>query len=266
MIADASRASAGSSTLLALALFFCPNLAAAQADLRILPAYFTGEFGTGVRTDMVYVPVIFVGASSRQEFRLTLPYLWIRTIAPVTFTGGEIIRRGTGGATTVTGPGDVVVQDEYFFVQGNRRLPWISGIARLKLPTADESKGLGTGKADYGPGVSIIQPIGQRGNFIGAVEYVVRGEPAGAEFRNTLWVTAGFQSRLSDLSSVNLVYEKRQSVIGGRPDIEDLSLGLDHHLSPAVTFRSALYLGVSDTAEDYGFSLGLSFRGSPPRP
>jgi len=38
-----------------------------------------------------------------------------------------------------------------------------------------------------------------------------------------------------------------------------VSLGYDRHLSKAVIFRGAVFVGLSTTAEDYGFSAGFSF-------
>ena len=228
-----------------------------------MPAYFTGEFGTGIDTDISYFLLILVASSDRQEFRLTTPYLSIHTSEPVSFIGGEFLPAGPGASTEQSGLGDIVAQEEVFFLRGDRRRPWISGSVRIKFPTADESQGLGTGEADYGPGVAIIQPVGERWTLFASAQYVFRGDPPGIDYRNTAWFTVGAQARLPRSSSLNLVYETRQSVLSDRPDIDDLSLGYDRRFSPGVGFRSAVYVGLSDTAEDYGLSLGLSFSPQP---
>lgn len=242
-----------------------PALGETRTDVRFIPAYFSGDFGSGVQTDILYLPLILKSGTENWEFRLTVPFLSIRTDQPVTFAGSEVIRRGAGNAATESGPGDVIVQGEHFFVEGAERRPWISGIFRLKVPTADETQGLGTGEFDYGPGAAIVQPAGRRLSLIAAANYVVRGDPPGTDFRNTRWISVGAQARPSEGSSVNIFLENRQSVLRGRDDILDLSLGYDRRLSPTVTFRSALFLGLSSTAEDWGFSAGLSARlGHPP--
>ncbi|MFQ5844954.1 MAG: transporter, partial [Planctomycetota bacterium] len=220
-----------------------PAAARVDVDARIVPAFFTGEFGSDVRTDITYIPLILRLSSARQEFRLTAPYLSIRTEEPVTFAGGDVIRRGTGGTTTESGAGDLVLQEDLFFLQGGGRRPWVSGSFRVKLPTADETQGLGTGELDYGPGVGLIQPLGSRWSILASVQYVVRGDPPGTDLRNTRWLSAGTQVRLGRGASVNLFYENRQSVLRGRDDIQDVSLGYDQRLSDTVTFRSILFLG-----------------------
>ncbi len=250
-----------------LPLFFlllpAPPARAAEAgtrtDFRILPAYFSGDYGTGIDTSITYVPLIVVVSSRRQVFRLTVPYLSIHTNQPVVYLNGEVIPAPAGGSTSESGLGDVVAQDEVFVLQGSARRPWISGILRVKFPTADETKGLGSGETDYGGGVGVIQQLGPGWNFIGAWQYVVRGDPPGIDFRNTSWVTAGVQWRRSERSSWNAFYEDRQSVIEGNGDLADVSLGYDRLLSPGITLRSTAYAGLSSTAERFGFSAGFSF-------
>jgi hypothetical protein len=235
--------------------------AGTRTDLRVLPAYFSGDFGTGIDTSITYVPMIAVVSSGRQEFRLTVPYLSINTSEPVVYINGEVIGPAPGGSTSESGLGDVIAQEEVFFLEGTARRPWVSGIFRLKLPTADESKGLGSGETDYGGGVGIIQPLGHAWNLIGAWQYIVRGDPPGTDFRDTSWLSAGAQWRQSERSSWNAFYERRQSVIEGNSDLADVSLGYDRALPRGVTFRSTVFLGLSDTAEDFGISAGFSFAG-----
>lgn len=238
--------------------------AGTRVTLRILPAYFSGDYGTGIDTAITFVPMIAVVSTERQEFRLTVPYLSIDTGEPVAYINGEVIGPVASGSTSESGLGDVIVQEEYFFVRGTARRPWVSAILRVKFPTADESKGLGSGEADYGGGIGIIHPLGHACNLIGALQYIVRGDPPGSDFRNTWWFSAGVQWRLSERSSWNAFYERRQSVIEGRAGLADVSLGYDRDLSRRVTFRSTVFLGLSETAEDFGVSAGFSFSGGKP--
>jgi outer membrane putative beta-barrel porin/alpha-amylase len=230
-----------------------------RTDLRVLPAYFSGTYGTGIDTSIVYVPLILAVSSARQDFRLTIPYLSINTSEPVIYLDGEVIGPVPGGTTSESGLGDIFAQEEFFFVQGGARRPWVSAILRVKFPTADETKGLGSGQLDYGGGLGIIQPLGPAWSLIGALQYVVRGDPAGVDFRNTAWITFGTQWRPSKVNSWNAFYDRRQSVIPGNSDLADLSLGYDRLLSPGISFRSTVYIGLSDTTEDFGLSAGLSF-------
>jgi hypothetical protein len=233
--------------------------AATRIDLRVLPTFFNGDYGTGIETGITFVPIVLVVSSPRQEFRLTVPYLSIHTSEPVIYLNGEVIGPIPGGSTSQSGLGDIVAQEEVFFVQGTARRPWLSGILRVKFPTADETQGLGSGAYDYGAGLGFIQPLGHAWNVLGAFQYVVRGDPPGVDFRNTPWFTIGAQWRQSPRASWNVYYDRRRSVFEGNADLADLSAGYDRVLSRGVTFRSLVYAGLSTTSEDFGFGAGFSF-------
>ena len=201
--------------------------------------------------------------------RFTLPWLHIRTDEPITFVGGDVIQRGAGGSTEESGPGDLVAEYERTVVAGGAapgggRRPWVSAGLRLKLPTADENRGLGTGEVDWGPQAAVVQPLGALWHVLAELRYVVRGDPPGIDYRNTWWLAAGAQRRLAEGTYLSIVLDNRQSVLRGRDTIRDLTIGYDRRLGPAVGLRTAVYAGLSDTAEDFGVMIGLALRPATP--
>jgi hypothetical protein len=232
-------------------------------EVRFLPTFLSGDFGTGVESDIAYLPLSLTVRGDRSRGRLTVPWLSIKTSEPITFVGGDVIRRGMGGVTEASGPGDVVGEWEYDLVQGGAGRPWFSAGCRAKIPTADERDGLGTGELDHGPLVAIIQPAGEAWHLLGEARYVIRGDPPGIDYRNTWWLAFGAQRDLGERGTVSLILDHRQSVLRGRETIRDLTVGWDRRFTPVVALKTALYLGLSDTAEDWGFSAGLAFRAAP---
>lgn len=239
--------------------------AAPRVDLKVLPAFLAGDFGTGVESEITYLPFVLALRGTRGDLRFTAPWLSIRTDQPITFVGGDVIQRGTGGSTHESGLGDVVAEYERFVFNGGataggRRRPWVSAGLRVKLPTADESRGLGTGEADWGPEAALTQPLGSLWHLLAEARYVVRGDPPGVDYRNTWWLALGAQRMLQEGAVLSIVLDSRQSVLRGRDTIRDLIVGYDRRLSPRTGLRSALYIGASDTAEDFGLMLGLAMR------
>jgi hypothetical protein len=246
------------------ALLVCSAARAeSRVEIRLIPTYLTGDFGTGIDSDVTYVPLILRLRSARNDFQATFPWLAIRSSEPFTIARGEVVCRGAAGTTEVSGPGDIILEDDYVILQGGDRRPWISAGLRLKIPTASESECLGTGQADFGPQAAILQPIGERWFLLAEARYVVRGDPPGIDYRNTGWVSGGVQRRIGERSYVSLILEARQSAIRGREPMRDLTIGFDRRLSSGVSFRSAAFAGLSDTAGDFGLSAGLSFRSAP---
>jgi outer membrane putative beta-barrel porin/alpha-amylase len=242
--------------LLVLA-FSSPCRAETQVDFRFIPAYFSGDFGSDINSQIAYIPLIVSVQSRRNELKVTLPYLLVRSDQSISIVGGEVIPLG-GPPQTESGPGDAILEEAYYLKEGTRRSPWVYAGVKVKFPTGDESKGLGTGTTDIGPGVGVLQPLGSRWTLLVEYRYVFRGNSSDTNYRNTPWVSVGTQGRISEASWLGFFYDRIDSVIAGRDAIADVSAGYDVKVSPAVKIRSALFKGVSETAEDYGLSLGFS--------
>jgi hypothetical protein len=239
----------------------------ATFSAQVLPSYQSGEFGSGVPTDIVFIPAVLGLDTGRQSLRLTVPWLSLSADEPVLFSSGEVIGRpqpqtSTGiRRTTESGLGDVVLKEEVFFLNGGAgRTPWLSGIVRLKFPTADEDKGLGTGELDYGAGVGLTQPLSSRWSLMAEAGYIWRGDPEGVDLQNTPWLFAGFQHKVTDAASWYAAYDSQASILDGRDEIRALVAGFDYRISDHVTFKPHVSFGLSDTAEDFGFTVGLGYR------
>jgi hypothetical protein len=235
-----------------------PARAETRTEIRLLASYQSGEFATPANVGISSLTAVFAVISERHELTLSMPYLSISSDEPVTFAGDQVIERAGGGERTESGPGDFRVEEEYFVTVGGGARPWVSALFQLKLPVADESKGLGSGETDAGGGVGLTQPLGDRWHLLGRARYIVRGDPPGDDYRNTLHLSLGLQRRLSDDGSASLLYERRQSVLRDRSDLTELYLGYDRGLARRVNLRAGIAVGLSDTAADYGFTMGFS--------
>ena len=224
----------------------------------MLASYRGGDFGLTGRTNILAVPATFAVISDRQEFRLTVPYLSVTSEDPVMIVGDQVIELPGGPSGTESGPGDVVAEVEHYLLAGDGTRPWLSILLAVKLPTADEAKGLGTGRTDAGAGMGLIQPLGTRWHLLGGAQYFVMGNPRDVDLRNTLWLSLGLQRRVSGGASASLSFERRDSVLRDYPAIAKIDLLYDQGLARRVNLRAALFVGLSDSAEDYGLRVGFS--------
>ena len=150
--------------------------------------YDTGDYGTGVDSDFISVPLyIDIYPTARLDLELIVPYVYQSVeggdVATVVYrTAGGYARgpaRGQGraakGTTTTTtsnrrdssesGLGDITLTGGYILVEESQRMPRIRPTLYLKIPTADEDKGLGTGEFDFGPGLTLgkwLKPAARR--------------------------------------------------------------------------------------------------------
>jgi hypothetical protein len=199
---------------------------------------------------------------------VSVPYLEIDGPADIYIIGGQAVgipeEIVVGSYRNESGIGDVVVRGDYYLRYGTESTPWVIGVARIKLPTGDEDKGLGTGSTDYELGISLIQRIG-RMNWLADIGYTVVGDPsADYELENVLRIGTGLSVPFGseDQRSVYAYLENRTNVISGEEDRRSLALGMDTPLDRVgrVRFSASAFVGLSDTSEDYGLYLTLGRR------
>src|SRR5712691_2795165 len=126
--------------------------------------YSVGDYGTGKDTTLIYVPfTLGVKPIDRFSLSLTIPYIR-QTSQTVVITGGGVAVRkdkqrqlatATRNQVTSTedGLGDVLLKGQYVLLEEKSVLPEIGPYLKIKFPTADKSRGLGTGEYDETVGV-----------------------------------------------------------------------------------------------------------------
>src|SRR4029450_13931950 len=124
--------------------------------------YLKGDYGTGEDTEIIYVPFTFGVRLDRFRLSLTVPYLH-QTSQNVVLTGGGVAAKNKKNqpspSTTTTvsqtedGLGDILLRASYIVLKERPLLPEIEPYLKIKFPTADEDRGLGTGEFDETIGV-----------------------------------------------------------------------------------------------------------------
>src|SRR5438067_2246733 len=140
--------------------------------------YTSGKYGTSEKTDILYVPFYGRYETGRGVFRLTVPYIRITGPGNVLGAGADRVTLPgpTGARRTESGLGDVV-GSAFYNVLSERNGPLGLDLgAKVKFGTADETKGLGTGKNDYSLQADFFKPLGATTVF-GSLGHRWYGDP-----------------------------------------------------------------------------------------
>src|SRR5882672_6521935 len=125
--------------------------------------YSTGKYGTSSETKILSIPFSARYETDPWTFKLTVPYLSITSPANVIPGVGRIDssgrpkRRTFTGTTTQSGLGDTVASATYNAYYNAAAERGLDLTGRVKLPTADADKGLGTGSTDESVQVDVYQ-------------------------------------------------------------------------------------------------------------
>lgn len=219
--------------------------------------YETGKYGTDHETTLLYWPVTLKRFLGKGDVSLTVPYVELDTQGGRTVLDGSVVPgTGSGGA----GLGDVSIKGCYNWIEQNDMLPFVDLIARLKLPTADKNKGLGTGEPDIGFGMEVARRFRSDYLALADLTYTFIGDPPGVSYQDRIDadVGAGYQFTREWLGCV--YYNYRSAISTGSADARSVSFLGNYKMSPELRFYCMIELGLSDGAPDYGLTVGASCR------
>ncbi len=221
--------------------------------------YSTGKYGQTVSTDITYIPIILKYEASRDvSIKVTVPYLKIT--GPANVIGGIdsspiVTRNAATQRRSASGLGDVVLSTSYAL--SATKTSAIDLIGKVKVPTADDTKGLGTGKTDYAvqlDGFSVDGPW----NVFGSAGYRFMGSPAGVSFNNVPYYSIGSSYNLSPETSLGVAYDYRRPVVSGRDAQQELSLLGIYKIDRDLKLQGYYVAGRSNTSPDKAVGLVIS--------
>lgn len=248
------------STLRAVLFFALTGAAAAQDytwQIESSITYETGEYGTDHATKLLYWPVTAKWLASRGDVSLTVPYLDLSGANGRTVIDGSVVEgNGSGGS----GLGDVSCKARYNWIEQSETMPFIDLVARLKLPTADDKKGLGTGEIDIGFGAEVARRFAAAYIVFLDLTYTVIGDPPGVNYHNRIDTDLGLGYQFTQKLMGSVSCDFRSAISPGGSDAKSLSFLANYKVSPRVRTYGMIELGFSDGAPDYGITVGASCR------
>lgn len=221
-------------------------------------SYLTGDYGKDKDTDIYYTALTIKRYLGKGDVTLTVPYLDISADG-ATFVGGEVeaIDGGGGGS----GLGDIILKGRYYAVAQDALLPYIDLVGSIKLPTADEDKGLGTGKTDLTFSAEFARRL-ENEAFIALWEigYTFVGDPSGYEADNRWLYSAGLAYELDPKITLSGYLDGRTAIFEGNDDPLSVLLIGEYKLRPDLCLDTLLEIGLNDGAPDFGITLGVRKR------
>jgi len=236
--------------------------ASARMSFTIGAGYDQGDFGTSELSRALYFPFSFRYTASRFDISVSSSVARLSAPDGVRLIDGVPTQTGRGDtAFRETGPGDLVLRSRLFLVEDqghSTSTPSITPFLRLKLPTAPEERGLGTGRTDYGFGVELDKDLGSAFVF-GDLGYTVVGKVPGFGLKNRTLASFGVGKQLSDAVSVSSMLDWRRSIVAGSPDPADL-VGIVSLRVGSTTISPNAFVGLTEGSSDFGLGIQMRVR------
>ena len=238
-----------------------PSPAAAEGTVTLSTGYdySTGKYGDTVATTINYVPTSAKYDAGPWTVKLTVPYLQMTGPANVIGGGDNTVVTSTGSTQrrSAAGLGDVLAAVGYEVVNDGAAGVLVDVIAKVKLPTANASEGLGTGKTDYALQVDTVKAVDMLSLF-GTVGYSVLGSSPTVPLNNVWFASAGGGYRFSKATTAGLLYSYRQASSQSGLIQSEVTPYLSHKLGDQ--WRVQLYgvVGLAKGSPDWGAGTSIS--------
>lgn len=247
---------------LALAMAVAAPAAAEEFQLSGLVGadYSTGDYGTGIDTSILTVPLGLRASTGAFRVTATIPYMRIEGAANV--IGGDdgpiiVDPDGPTGEVTREGFGDLSLGAAYTLPASLTGAFEVDVSGRVKLPTSDEEEGLSTGETDVSVGTEVSYPLGAWTPFVG-LGYRMPGDPEGVDLENAFTASAGTSYALNDSSALIFSYDYSQATSDSVEDSHELFAGYSAPLFGRVNWTVYGIAGLSDGAPDAGAGILFS--------
>jgi len=239
------------SAMAATALAALPAAAEPGFSLTTGLDYSTGKYGGTTSTDIWYIPFTGKYEADKYTLKLTVPYLRITGTGNVVKEVGQIRPSTSATRTTESGLGDVVAAGSYNVYEGSGNGTLVDVTAKIKFGTADEAKGLGTGKNDYALQADLFKTLGKNTVF-GTLGYKVMGSPEGATLNNVFYGSLGVGHKYSQETSAGLILDLREKASAAGYAQQELTAYVSRKLGKTWKAQAYAVKGFSNGSPDWG--------------
>ena len=232
--------------------------------LSVLPEYSEGKYGTGHTTQILEVPFRAEwSATDRLDLILTIPYLWMRGRGDTTIVNGRPVRvvsRRPGQVTTEDGLGDILAEIDYTLLEEKGFVPDLTPFLEIKFPTAESSRGLGTGEFDEKLGFYITKKVAEQWTAHVDLSYTFIGSPPHTNLRNVFDWTVGVSYDATPSLKLSGYVDGATAVTSTQQNPLDLRFRGEYTLTTHVHLIAESSVGLSHGSSDFTVLAGVELR------
>ncbi|QQL45770.1 hypothetical protein [Sulfuriroseicoccus oceanibius] len=213
--------------------------------------YSSGSYGDDADTNILFIPASISYQRGASTTKLTVP--WLRIEGPGSVVGGGDSGVVTGGmeAVDASGLGDIWLQQSFAVDAIPSDWFYLDLVGKVKFPTADEAKGLGTGAFDYTVQLDFFKPLGKL-SPMATLAYKIKGDPDGSDLNNVFYTSIGADYRLTDSVNFGTTLDYQEASSASSDDAIEVFSYLGYKASESTLLTFYTYFGLTDGSPDLG--------------
>lgn len=228
--------------------------------------YSTGDYGLADDTSIHFLPVSYERSVGNWNLQVAAAHLQISGYGNVLVNVGGVGRSELDvfeedlQTSTTRGAGDTVLSATYQIPTYAENAAFIDIGFEVKLPTADEYKGHGTGEVDYGVQLDIYKRAGSATLF-GTLGYKFRGRSSlFDQMTDSGFLSLGFSQPLGQRWNYGVIYDFREAASDTSGETHELLPYLSW--APNQTWSLMWYVakGFTQDSPDIAIGAQLGYR------
>lgn len=235
-------------------------------DLSFGAYYSKGDYGQTLDTSIYYIPFSYKRSFDNWSFQASVPYLEIAGAGNVLVNVGGVGREelevldNPAASSNNRGVGDTVLSATYQMPAFSNTAPFFDLGFEVKIPTANEDKGLGTGAYDYGLQLDAYQQLGQTTLFA-TLGYKIRGKSdLFSSMTDSGFVSLGFSRPLSERLSAGVIYDFREAASNNSSETHEVLPYVSWAIANEWTLMSYVVKGFTQDSADFAVGVQLNYR------
>lgn len=224
-------------------------------------SYFSsGDYGAEEDTYIRYFPFSYEFARFPWVLSVTAPYMGLKGPGDVFLETGNI-GRGRGGENTLIdeqGLGDVFLSASYQFDPIFNDWIFVDFSLQAKLPTADETRDLGTGEPDFGAQLDFYTTLA-RNTYFATIGYRQRGKTPLYDLKNTPYASLGMMRQYGEHIYLGLLYDYRGKASSNSFESHELMPFISYNLSERWNMMLYSIAGFTNSSADRTFGFQFSY-------
>lgn len=244
--------------LCVIAVFLATSDAVASGKFRVSagPYFSTGKYSSDSTTDIQAITFALRYKTGYWTFKASIPYLWITGDGSRFGIEGDPAALPDDSRRTEHGLGDLFLTASYLAYY-DRDTQWGASVkGKVKVPTGDYDKRLGTGEFDYLLEVAPFKVI-DKTTLYGAIAYKIYGDPPGVDYDNVWLWRAGAMHKFTGIDDIGLSFGYRQRLVGPGVEKRTGMLFWTRRFDRKIKVQSYVIKGLSKAAADWAGGVSL---------
>jgi len=231
-------------------------------QLKVGGGYDQGDFGTRDTTRSFYAPVTFRYLGERFDVGVTASLIYLDTESSVVVIEGVPTPSDRLRRSRDAGFGDLYFKGRYYLLDDAGPDSFVPGLApflKVKAPTADADKGLGTGEWDVGFGIEWDKRF-REFFLLGDLSYTFIGEPPHQDFRNRPAASIGIGRQFTTQIAGTVMLDWRRSIVAKQDDALELTGIVQWRVARTLVVSPYVFVGLTDGSPDFGLGFEVSWK------